>query len=284
MAILKWFGIVLGSLLLIIVLLLVLLDWNVVRDYAVRQLSQMTGRRLTITGDLDIDWSLTPRIHTEQIRFENASWSKEPYMLELAVLEFRLDLLALLTGRLVIPELTLTRPRVRLEISSEGKPNWVFRTTPVTEAKAEKGSMFPTIERLWIEDGRVIYRDLSKATDISATITTVHVQGGDDTLNVQAKGKFEGEPISVNAQAGSVPGLRETDKPYPVALQIHTASTAVKVDGTVEQPLQLKGLDLAVDVQGEGRITLLAFAGLSPPHYRLSVYSLTSHGTTTYGA
>ena len=248
MALIKWLGIALGSLSLLLVLLLLLLDWNVVRDYAARQVSQMTGRSLTVTGDLDIGWSLAPRIHAEQIRFDNASWSQEAHMLELAALEIRLDLLALFTGRLVISELVLTQPRVVLEISAEGRPNWVFNADPVTEAEAvapEDRLALPTIKRLRIEDGRLVYRDLSRATEMTATMTTVRDRGGHDALNLQGKGMVE-------------------DSKAP--------SATVKIDGAIEQPLRLDGaVDLAIEAQGEGAGALLAFAGISSklPPYQL---------------
>ena len=262
MTLIKWLGIVLGSLLLLLVLLLFLLDWNVVRDYAARQVSQMTGRSLAIAGDLHIEWSLEPRIRAEQIRFANASWSQEAHMLELAALEIRLDLLALFTGRLVIPELRLTRPRVVLEISAAGRPNWVFGADPVTEDEAaapEERLELPTIKHLRIEEGRVVYRDLSSATEMTATITTVRDRGGHDTLNLQGKGTVGGKPLHFQAQSGSALELRQHDEPYPVAIQVKAPSTTVKIEGAIEQPLQLNGLDLAIEAQGEG-------VGALPPH------------------
>ncbi|SET67838.1 hypothetical protein SAMN05216326_1609 [Nitrosomonas marina] len=78
MAIFKWIVIVLLSLLLLIAAVIALMDWNWARDYAVRQLSEITGRTLDIEGDMDIDWSLTPHIRLEHIRLENASWSERP--------------------------------------------------------------------------------------------------------------------------------------------------------------------------------------------------------------
>jgi uncharacterized protein involved in outer membrane biogenesis len=278
MALLKWIGIVLGSLLLVLVLLLSLLDSKMVRDYAARQVSQMTGRTFTIEGDFDIDWSLKPRIRATDIRLGNASWSQTPNLLELAALELRIDLLALLTGRVVLPELKLSEPRVLLEVSSEGQPNWVFSSSSNTESTSTEekpstgSSQMPTIKRLVIEDGVIAYRDPSNATDITAMATITRAQGSEDALELRAEGKFEGEPIRMTARGGSVLQLRDTDEAYPVTLQLQTASTTIRIDGTLENPLQLKGLDLAVDVQGEGTVALPMLAGSTPlqlPPYRL---------------
>jgi uncharacterized protein involved in outer membrane biogenesis len=54
----------------------------------------------------------------------NAPWSKEPFMLEIRHLACRIDLQALLRGRLVLPMLELVEPVFRLETSEQGETNW----------------------------------------------------------------------------------------------------------------------------------------------------------------
>jgi uncharacterized protein involved in outer membrane biogenesis len=278
MAILKWIGIVFVSFLLLFVLLLALMDWNWVRGYAARKLSDMIGRTLTIEGDLDIAWSWRPRIHAERIRLENAPWSREPFMVKLAALDFRIDLGALITGRVVLPEITLRQPRVLLERSSEGEPNWRFQADPVAETAGdavvpEERTELPVIGQLQIEDGRVVYRDLSTQTDITATLATIQGEGGgEETVEVQAQGTLQGQPLALHLNAGALVELREAGEPYPLTLEVKAGDTTAQVKGTLMQPLQLAGLDLAVTVQGSGSKMLAAFTGTplsTLPPYRL---------------
>ena len=274
MAILKWTGIAFVSFLLLLVLLIALIDWNWARGYAARKLSDMIGRTLTIEGDLDVNWAWKPRILAERIRLENASWSQEPFMVELATLDFRIDLGALITGRVVLPEITLRQPRVLLETSSKGEPNWRFQADPVTEtasdaAVPEERTELPVIGQLQIEDGHVVYRDRSAQTHITATIQG---EGGGESIEVQAQGTLQGQPLALNLNAGTLVELREAGEPYPLKLEVKAGDTTAQVKGTLMQPLQLAGLDLAVTVQGVGSKTLAAFTGTSLstlPPYRL---------------
>ncbi len=81
-------------------------------------------------GHLDVDWSWTPLIRAEQVRVANAAWSKEPFMLEIRRLACRIDLHALLQGRLVLPMIELVEPVVRLETSEQGEANWTVAAEP----------------------------------------------------------------------------------------------------------------------------------------------------------
>ena len=76
------------------------LDWSWIKGSVVRKASEILGRTVVIEGNLDIDWTWPPLIRAEQVRVANAPWSKEPFMLEIRRLACRIDLQALLRGRL----------------------------------------------------------------------------------------------------------------------------------------------------------------------------------------
>src|SRR3954451_8164260 len=126
---LKWLGIGLGgvaALLIAFAGFLYFVNWNWFRGIANEQGSKAAGRQFAIDGDLKVKWESwsTPHVHAERIRLANADWSKEPNMVEIEVLDFRLDLRQLLRGRIALPELTLTRPKIVLEKADEKRKNW----------------------------------------------------------------------------------------------------------------------------------------------------------------
>ncbi len=263
MTIVKWIGIAFITLILLLGLLISLMNWNWVRDIAAQQISDMTNRKFTINGELDINWSLTPRINIEKIQFENASWSKHPIMFKLAELDLRIDLIELLKGRVVLPEIILINPRILLEKSAKGKPNWEIQTD---EADPEDRTNFPIIEHLRIEDGHLGYLDLSTATDILATFATINGQaGGEETTEFQAKGKFNGRPLNLKLNAGPLVTLREAEIPYPLTLDLQAGRNSIKVDGTLVQPLELKDFDLYFVVQSPNPEQLEQILGLPLP-------------------
>src|SRR4051794_30954909 len=107
----KWaYG--LGALALVIVVAVMLFDWNMLRGPISRYVSHKLNRPFAINGDLHVDLSMHPLIQADGITLANLDWSKEPLMAELQRLAVRIDLLPLLHGEVVIPELSLTAPRV----------------------------------------------------------------------------------------------------------------------------------------------------------------------------
>ncbi len=54
MTIVKWIGIAFITLLLLFVLLISLMNWSWVRDIAAQQISDMTDRKFTINGEINL--------------------------------------------------------------------------------------------------------------------------------------------------------------------------------------------------------------------------------------
>lgn len=273
MVILKWIGITFFSFLLLFVLLIALLDWNWVRDHAIQQVSEMTGRTLTIEGDLDIDWSLVPRVQIAQVRLENAAWSDKPYMLELAAMDFRIDLRELIMGQIVLPEVSLLKPSIYLEKSADGKANWEFDIIPVADPAPEDRTEFPIIKQLRIDNGLIAYFDPSTQTDLTATLSSVRGKERiKESVVLQAKGKIEGKKLKIDLKADALLALQESDVPYQLAIMVQLDEAVTKINGSLQEPLQLKGLAMHLEMQGPnpGRLsTILGFPLPDLPPYRL---------------
>jgi uncharacterized protein involved in outer membrane biogenesis len=105
-----------------------------------RKASEAIGRPVVIEGNLDIDWTWPPLIRAEQVRVANAPWSKVPFMLEISRLACRIDLQALLRGRLVLPMIELVEPVIRLETSEQGEANWTVHPTQTVADKRAPGT------------------------------------------------------------------------------------------------------------------------------------------------
>ncbi|MBY0500220.1 MAG: AsmA family protein [Nitrosomonas sp.] len=276
----RWIGISFFALFFLLVLLISLQNWNWARAIVAQQISDFTDRDFTINGNLTVDWSLTPHIRLEQIQLENAAWSKQPNMLELAALDVRIDLIELIKGRMLFPEIILTRPHIILQKSPQGEANWEFTAdTGNPESKTD----IPLIERLRITEGRLVYQDFSVDTEIITTLATIkEATHEEEFTELYAEGKLKGHPLQINLKAGPLVALREADIPYPLILSLQTGKTRVKVKGTVIQPLQLKGLDLQFAIQGPNPELLSPVLGLpmpSLPPYRLEG-DLSHHGHT----
>jgi len=265
---LKWMAGAAG-ILVIAGLVLAWLDWNLLRPLISRQVSAATGRSFAINGDLKVHLSLHPRIVANDIVMGNAQWSRVPNMAEVKRLEFTVKLLPLLMGRVDFPEIALSAPRVVLEVNKEGMPNWVFK--PVNR---DKPVPLPRVGALSIEGGSLIYRDAPADTDLVFDVDTVAGQkGAESMVEMKGKGRFKGMPSTMNARGGSLLGLRDADKPYPLTMRATFGTTKASLEGVLIDPLHLKGENLNFTLEGADLALLYPLLGLPlppTPAYRIA--------------
>ena len=112
--VLKWLGIVLGVLVLLIVGALAMLETSWARDFVARRASAALGREVRIDENFDIDWSLTPKIRAGGIHLANTDWAGGGDMADIGAVEVTLDLRRLISGTVAIPQLTLIDPKLKL--------------------------------------------------------------------------------------------------------------------------------------------------------------------------
>lgn len=254
---LKWTGIVLGLLIILLLAWYVLVfDWNDIKGHIAAAVGKRTQREFSIGGDVDVNLSLSPRIRLEQVRLENAEWAERPWMVEIAALEFTLELLPLLRGRVVLPEVHFERPRVRLHRNKKGVANWNFVAEPggevAKEALPEERGEVPAVGRLSVSDGRFVYRDEPRGIQLDGHINTAVGlrHPGKESVRLEGSGQLSGEPFSLAVSGGSLLMLREEDDPYPIEVDATVGRTSIHVTGTAADPVQAAGLDLRMSMAG----------------------------------
>lgn len=256
--------------LLLLVTAVYFFDWNLARSYIARKVTNSTDRSFAINGDMDVRLSLRPRIIANDIVMGNAEWSRDPIMAEIKRADFRIDILKLLGGRLAFPEISLSEFKLVLEVNKDGTPNWVF-------GQPGKQREFPRIDALAIDRGTVKYRDPTINTDLTLEINTLAASKDDpeSMLELTGTGQFKGMETKVQARGGALLALRSADRPYPIKATATLGTTKVSVDGTLIDPLHLKGEELNFELEGSNLALLYPIAGLPippTPAYKLAGY------------
>jgi hypothetical protein len=243
----KWTGIALGLLIVGIVVLVLVFDWNWLKGYVERQASAALGRAVVIEGDLDVKLSWAPLVRIERLRIANAAWSPEPSMLTVQRLTFRLDLRELLRGHLVLPTVELLEPALRLETSEQGQPNWTFFEPAHPAENAPTTLALPTIHQLHLRDGHVVFVDYSSHKEVTATLAEVRATTltSERRLQVEGAGQVADMPLQFTLYCGTPQDL-SANRPFPVQVQLVMQPWRVDLQGTIAQPLQLQGV--AADV------------------------------------
>jgi hypothetical protein len=249
-----------------------------VRSEVESRASAYSGRKTTI-GAIRIDWGTTAHVHLTDVQIANSAWGKAEHMLKAEEVDFGLRLWPLLRGDFVLPHLTLRKPEVYLERNDKEETNWDFEQSPLTVGAAKavapkERHQTPLIGQLEIDQGQVGYSDLGRKIDLKGTISTATGQaGGQPEARLDLSGKLENQPLTVHFVGGSALMLRQTDKPYPVDLDIAYGATRVTVKGTLQDPIQWKGADVEVDLSGPNLADiypLLGIPGPRTPPYRIT--------------
>jgi len=274
--VLIWVGAFFGVIAIAAVIVVATLDWNKAKPYISAGISMATGRQLSINGDLQVDLGWISRVRASQIQFENAQWSKQPQMVEVGFVDVQVDLWQLLTKfRLILPNVTVSQPKVFLETNAEGSPNWELGGTPaVTEPEmAQKRTEVPVIEKLVIKDGSLLFINQETHTRIDLKLSQGEAAGFlDEPVKLKVEGTYQNLPLTLSVDGGSYQNLKSSTERYPLRIDLSIGKLKASIVGNLIEPLGLKGEDVTLDVQGDDMANLFPLLRLvfpSTPPYRL---------------
>jgi len=247
-------GVALGLVAAVVAAALLLND-AFVKSFVSKQVAERTGRHFAIRGPFAIDWSAHPQIVAEDIVFGNAAGGSREEMARVKRAALRIDLAALLRGRVALTELSLDAPDVLFERlapgANGGGANWDFGD----KQQQKGGGAGPEIRRLAIRDGVFYYRDAAKGTDLKVELATL--PAGTDTaattaarLRIAGNGRFRRESFKLSGVIDSLLALRTPDDPFRLALRGTIGGTQARIDGSMIDPLNLGGMDIALDLRG----------------------------------
>ncbi len=211
------------------------MDFNQYRGLITDEVKSITGRELTIAGDLDLDLSFNPAITVEGVTFANAAWGSVPVMAKLKRLEVEAQLLPLLSGDIRVNRIVLIGLDALLEAE--------------TEKVADGGpGPLPAVQNVLIQDISLTYRDgrSGEKTVFGLDRLVIGSAGLESPLKLELAGAFNDVDFAAAGRLGSVMRLTEGGAPFPVVLGATVLGTSVSVKGSIAQPFDGKGLDLAV--------------------------------------
>jgi uncharacterized protein involved in outer membrane biogenesis len=241
-------------------------DLNWARERVSAAVKGMTGRDLTIEGDLSLRlFSLYPRIRAEQVTFQNAEWGEDAPMFATDAVDVSVSLLNLLVGRVVIAEAALGEAQLLLERDNEGRSNWTFDPKQEqTEEKAqEQAADFPLVRRFSAKGLQVTLRDAPTATDVKVNArTTDDEEGG---LAFEVEGTLREVKVALNGTGGAPHTLLDRETPYPLKFEGGIGQGRVLFDGTITGLPSPHALDAAITASGRNLAVLAQAVKLAAP-------------------
>ncbi|MEM9637240.1 MAG: AsmA family protein, partial [Pseudomonadota bacterium] len=172
---------------------------------AAEQLRSVTGRDVSITGDVALTFWPVLGVRADGLEVGNADWADQGPMLQAANAAIGVDAMALLQGEIRITNIEAESPTIRLEQRADGRASWQFTDASgaaqiETETSPEKPARPISIERLQVTDATLIYD--AEGSDL------VSYEGVDLTLDwperlgpaeIAAVLRPTGQPVTVDA-------------------------------------------------------------------------------------
>jgi uncharacterized protein involved in outer membrane biogenesis len=244
------------------------------RPFSVRRLEATLGPELSLVAD--------------GIVLANASWGSRPLMAQIERAAVRLDLARLLAGQVVVRALDLSEPNVLLETSRDGRrSNWTVAPTPAPGGASPSrgsaggamdgtdGALAALLGRLEVRNGTLAYRDPRTNTDVTVTVDRVGPErrGTGTTMGVTGRGRYRGATFALAGRVGTLLAIRDQRVPYPIDLTVQVGDTRAKLQGTLMAPLELRGLNVDLALEGQDLSKLYPFIPVplpETPPYRLA--------------
>ena len=293
----KLIGVLFGLIFLTMAAVLVgpsFIDWNNYKDDVTRRVKEMTGRDLTINGNIRIAVLPAPALVVSDVFLANPDGATARHMVKLKSAEIRVALGPLLGGQVKVETLKLIEPVIHLERLSDGSANWAFKAVkraaggdanPTASGATNEGpSAAPPIalDNLTIENATLIYRDsVSGVTEqvekLSARIAAASLQG---PMKTSGTATVRSVPLTFELNVGEI--IRDRTVPFNLLAGVATGSVTAQVGGTLVNLTDVPKFKGNVKVEGKNLAAALAsLSGAGAPSLLVQSFQVGGDVTAT---
>lgn len=263
-------GGVLLALIVAVVLFAALFDWNLLRGPIGCWASAKYDRQIALTGDLDVRLlSWTPLVVVRGLKVGGPDWARDRDTADVDEVRASVRLAPLLVGRVEMPLLSISRPRLVMITDRQGRKSWRLNADRPDDGQ---GAKLPPIERLIIKDGALVFEEQRRGLTLNATVNAHETTGGQAGFVLDGRGAVRGSPMTVRIEGGPFVNIRR-DRPYAFQADVRGAGSALTARGRITRPFDLGRFDAAMTLQGQDLSDLYLLTGVTLPNtppYRLS--------------
>ena len=217
-----------------------LISRDMVRSRMIAQIEQITGRKLTIAGDIYVQFLPFPRVVASDVSLSGPAWQTKGEFISLQTLEVDVAFLPLLSKRVEIKKLNLAQAKINLLVSSDGQKNWDMQPKgkPAGKkqpAQAQKTSPLINFGKVEITDGSVVYRDelASRSYDLSGVNLLMDARDLTKPTTLTLSAVVQGQQTSLDVEIASLPQLYESFS-SPLTLQLQNQHLKLSFDGAID--------------------------------------------------
>lgn len=193
-------------------------NWTAYRSDIAAQLSQATGRKVLIQGDVELDMLPRPAFSVEKLRVVGRT---ETDLLRADALRVDVRFAPLLRGNVRLAEVTLVAPRLVLTRNKDGAATWRVREGARTAGDAAQLPLGAdlSLDTLRVTDGTVVYRDRARGRRVQLDGLNGRIATGGGRGPYEARGRvtWRGVPVTLRANLGRLGG--DGAVPFGVTLE-----------------------------------------------------------------
>lgn len=236
------------------------LDLERLKGLLAEEIQAVTGREAHLDGAITLEFGLIPTIVVERASLANAGWGSRPQMASIRRIEAGVALFPLFMRQVRISRLDLDGLDLLLEVNRQGRGNWEFRP----EQPAGTGEFALDIHRLGLRNATVTFNDAQGATRKTLALARLVLKpAGASRHDLIVSGIADGTPFSADGAIGPLTALLD-NTPLALDLEGRIGGAEIKAVGSVRQPLDLGGLDVALVLAGEDAAAVPGFAAIAP--------------------
>jgi hypothetical protein len=215
------------------------------------RLSQAIGLEVALGGELMLDpWQLA-HLEVRDVTVANFPGRPSPYLLTVAEIRLELALWPLLQRVVSIERIELIDAELRIEPDAEGElplsPDPEVLDEAIPPDPSGKATMELQVRAVAFENLRVFF-DPAGGEDVATIVLSeleLTTEDATSPVRVHVEGSYEGSPVVLDAEVGPLRELMAPGKPYPVSLRGRLMETELELDGVIDTPLDLGGIDVA---------------------------------------
>ena len=312
--ILAWIVGVLIVLVIVLVLFVALFNWNRLKPTIDAKVSAAIGKPFTIDGDITAAWSREPSepglrsvlpwptFTARKIRIGNPTWTRQPQLLQLDALTFRISPLPLLLHHIYVPSVQLSGLQVDLERDSKGQANWNIN---LPQDNHQPSSWKLSMGTIGLDKGEIALDDVQTHSKLQIGITPLQhampyeqvvaqatstsradvghdvgrmVDSNQTTPDVSSharrtayqfawtvNGTYQDTPVDGSGKSGAVLALESATQPFPIQARVHIGTSKIAVVGTLTDPMHLSALNMRVWFAGASMAKLYPILGITLP-------------------
>lgn len=253
------------ALLVFVVLVIYFFPWDALRGPINRHVSEALGRRFEITRHLAVQLGRTTTVRADGIEIANPEWAHEPYLLQAKAAEFDIRLWPLLTGKVVLPRVSLTEPQIGLQWEADGRRTWAL--------SRDTAGATPDIGALLVDQGSLTYRAKAQGANLKVDFSLIRESAAPLPLSYKATGQWKNDAFTASGHAGGVLQLsRSAEAPFPLEIDASAGRTRLQAKGSISNLADMAGIKATFDLKGQNLDELYKLLGValpSTPPYQL---------------